>query len=72
MSEYFKKRLLSKPVHERPVDALAGKGSTAYTLKRQREAMESGDASLGRPVIGGDTEETVANGYRKRKMTDED
>ena len=38
---------------ERKVDALAGAGSTADKLKKQRQALEGGDATLGRPVVGG-------------------
>lgn len=37
----------------RKVDVFAGDGSTAGKVKRQREAMESGDVSMGRPVVGG-------------------
>lgn len=38
---------------DRKVDALAGEGSIAGKLKKQRQALESGDSTTGRPVVGG-------------------
>lgn len=38
---------------KRTLDILAGDGSTAGKVKKQRDSMESGDVSMGRPVVGG-------------------
>lgn len=35
------------------VDLFAGKGSVAGKIKKQRQSMESGNPSMGRPVVGG-------------------
>ena len=40
---------------KRKADHLAGEGSLAGKLKKQRESFESGDTSMGRPVVGGDS-----------------
>ena len=42
----------SRKPSKRAVDKLAGKGSVAEKLKKHRQALESGDASGGKPVIG--------------------
>lgn len=47
----------------RPVDALAGEGSVAGKLKSQRQALESGDASMGNPVVGNSADEVLKRGY---------
>ncbi len=42
----------SRKPSKRAVDKLAGKGSLAERLKKHRHALESGDASGGKPVVG--------------------
>ena len=56
-----------KPQPDRKVDIFAGKGSVAEKLKKRREAIESGDPSGGRPVVGGDNnaDEVLKRGYFK-------
>jgi hypothetical protein len=38
---------------KRKVDVFAGSGSTAGKVRKQRQAMEKGDPTMGRPVVGG-------------------
>ena len=58
-----------KPIPDRPVDVVAGPGSVAGKLKKQRENLESGDETKMHPTVGGDNEadEVLKRGYFTEK-----
>lgn len=64
MPKYYT-RPVSKPSKPfvRPADHLAGKGSIADTVRKTRRAMESGDETMGHPVVGNSSEEVLKRGY---------
>ena len=54
--------------HERPVDVFTGYSNTAKLLKKQREAMESGDETSMHPVVGDNSsDEVLKRGYFKEE-----
>lgn len=56
----------------RLVDVFAGKDSIAGTVKRQRKALESGDSSMGNPVMGeNSSDEVLKRGYLRNGDDDE-
>ena len=70
MAGYYTRAPRPKPVStERPVDVFAGKGSVADTLKKRRQALESGDPSAGAPTVGGDNspDQVINRGYFTEK-----
>ena len=57
-----------KPQPERKVDVLAGEGSIAGKLKKRREAIEGGDPTGGRPVVGANSaDDVLRRGYFKEE-----
>lgn len=51
---------------KRKADVFAAEGSIAGILRKQRQAMESGDETMMRPVIGDNSsDEVLKRGYFK-------
>ena len=69
MAKYYT-RPPSKPTKPlgKPLDVLAGQPSAAGILKKQRQAMESGDETSMHPVAGlNSSDEVLKRGYFTEK-----